>query len=142
MRKNFLGAFFLSTAIAAPAALLAPGSSFAQTAPTPAAAPAIVSVSSDSALSSNLVGLTVANAGNESIGEIKDLVVGANHMLEGFIVSVGGFLGMGEHYVVLAPSTVAITYNATDKKWNARVNATADELKAAPAFKYEGKWQQ
>jgi hypothetical protein len=134
MRKIVFGAILLSSA-----ALIAPA--MAQTAPTPTAPPIVKPVSTNSVLSSNLIGLNVANAGNENIGEVKDLVLGTGNMLTGVILSVGGFLGMGEHYVVIDPSTIAVSYNDADKKWEARVNATAEQLKAAPAFKYEGKWQ-
>ncbi|MFC0217790.1 hypothetical protein FHS82_000221 [Pseudochelatococcus lubricantis] len=134
MRNIVFGAVLLSSAALAVPAL-------AQTAPTPASPAAVAPVSAASVLSSNLIGLNVANAGNETIGEIKDLVLGTGNELTGIVVSVGGFLGLGEHYVVLDPSTVAVTYNETDKKWEARANATAEQLKAAPAFKYEGKWK-
>ena len=57
-----------------------------------------------------------------------------------YIVSVGGFLGMGEHYVAVNPSAVKVTYGDSDKKWHASMNANADQLKNAPEFKYTGKW--
>jgi hypothetical protein len=90
-------------------------------------------------LSSNLIGLNVTNPGKEEIGEIKDIVI-SNGRLAGYIVSVGGFLGIGEHYVVVAPSAVQVNYTEDDKKWTAVMNATKDQLKAAPEFKYEGRW--
>lgn len=92
-------------------------------------------------LSSNLVGLNVTNDANETIGEIKDLVL-SNNQLTGYILSVGGFLGIGEHYVSVNPKSVQITYMDADKKWKAVMNATKDQLKAAPEFKYEGRWQR
>ena len=49
-------------------------------------------------------------------------------------VSVGGFLGMGDHYVVVRPS--AISLKAKDNKWHATMNVNADQLKAAPEYKY------
>ena len=51
-----------------------------------------------------------------------------------------GFVGMGDHYVAGNPADVRITYNDSDKKWHATGNATADQLKAAPEFKYNGRW--
>ncbi|MEP9372353.1 PRC-barrel domain containing protein, partial [Mesorhizobium sp. KR1-2] len=56
--------------------------------------------------------------------------------------SVGGFLGMGEHYVVVSPSALKIFYLENDKKWTATMNATKEELKSAPEFKYEGRWKR
>jgi hypothetical protein len=91
-------------------------------------------------LSYNLVGLKVMNGDKETVGEIKDLILSKGE-LEGYIVSVGGFLGMGERYVIVRPNAVQIAYSEADKKWSAMMNATKDQLKAAPEFKYEGRWK-
>jgi hypothetical protein len=90
-------------------------------------------------LSSNVVGLDITNSQNEDIGEIKDVII-SDGKLAGYVVSVGGFLGVGERYVVVAPSAIQINYAENDKKWTATVNATKDQLTAAPEFKYEGRW--
>jgi hypothetical protein len=92
-------------------------------------------------LSSNLIGLNVQNTAKETIGEIKDLVV-SNGTLSGLILSVGGFLGIGERYVVVAPPAVSVVYSENDKKWSATMDTTKDALKAAPEFKYEGRWSK
>lgn len=92
-------------------------------------------------LSSNLVGLDVQNNAKENIGEIKDLVV-SNGNLSGLILSVGGFLGIGERYVIVTPAAVKVVYSENDKKWSATMDTTKDALKAAPEFKYEGRWSK
>lgn len=92
-------------------------------------------------LSSNLIGLNVHNNAKETVGEIKDLVVSGGN-LSGLIVSVGGFLGIGERYVVVTPSAVNVVYSENDKKWTATMDTTKDALKAAPEFKYEGRWSK
>lgn len=102
-------------------------------------APAFVTVTEASALGSSLKGLNVRNAGDETVGEIEDIVVAGNS-LNAYILSVGGFLGLGTHYVAVNPNALAITWNAADNKWNARINATKDQLNAAPQFKYEGRF--
>jgi hypothetical protein len=33
-----------------------------------------------------------------------------------------------------------VQYDAANKTWRATMNATKDELKAAPEFKYSGQW--
>ncbi|QEN86412.1 PRC-barrel domain containing protein [Labrys sp. KNU-23] len=90
-------------------------------------------------LSSNLIGLNISNSTKEDIGEIKDLVI-SEGTLSGYVVSVGGFLGIGTHYVVVSPKSVSVNYSEADKKWSAAMDATKDQLKAAPEFKYEGRW--
>lgn len=133
MKHALLGALLLA-ATAVP--------SFAQTAAvTPAAEPRFVSVTDANVLSSNLLGLNVLNAGGETVGEIKDIVLSTENGVSGVVVSVGGFLGLGEHYVIVDPASLVVSYDAEGKKWQARMNATAEQLKAAPAFTYEGKWK-
>ena len=92
-------------------------------------------------LSNNLIGLNVTNQANETIGEIKDLILSQGD-LSGYIVSVGGFLGLGERYVIVRPSAVKVSYTENDNKWHAVMNATKDQLKTAPEFKYEGRWKR
>jgi len=84
-------------------------------------------------LSSNVVGLDVYNKDKQNIGTIKDIALDANG-LNGYIVSVGEFLGTGDHYVVVHPS--AISFKAKDNKWHATMDVNADQLKAAPEYKY------
>ena len=97
-----------------------------------------VNVPSTDDLSSKLVGLDVYNKDNKDIGTIKDIALGPNGSTAAYILSVGGFLGIGEHYVAVNPEAVNITYK--DSKWHADMNATADQLKSAPEFKYTGRW--
>lgn len=99
-----------------------------------------VSIPSSDELSSNVVGLDVYNNENKNIGQIKDIAINPHGRTQALILSVGGFLGMGEHYVAVNPSDVKISYNDSDKKWHATMNATAPQLKAAPEFKYNGRW--
>ena len=92
-------------------------------------------VSKDEMFSSKLKGLNVYNQKDESVGEITDIAMKGNQ-IDALILSVGGFLGMGEHYVAVAPSTVNIRHDAKNDKWLATMNTTKDALKAAPEFKY------
>jgi hypothetical protein len=107
----------------------------------PTTAPKFVSVPQDAVLSYNVIGLNMTDAQNNTVGEIKDLVL-ENQKLAGYIVSVGGFLGMGERYVVVSPDSVALGYDADAKKWKAIIGATKDQLKSAPEFKYDGKFKR
>ncbi|MBU69554.1 MAG: photosystem reaction center subunit H [Cupriavidus sp.] len=117
------------------------GPAFAANEAPATVAPKFEAVPQDAVLSYNLIGLNVTDAQNNTVGEIKDLAI--NHdKLVGYIVSVGGFLGMGEHYVAVSPSSIAIGYDADAKKWKAVIGASKDQLKAAPEFKYDGKFKR
>ncbi len=129
MRKTLLAAALLPF-VAAPAV--------AQTA-TATKTDTFVTARPTDVLSSNLIGLNITNSAKENIGEIKDIVV-SDGALSGYIVSVGGFLGIGTHYVAVSPKSINVTYSESDKKWSASMETTKDQLKAAPEFKYEGRW--
>src|SRR6201999_1027307 len=110
----------------------------AQDSKTTGAAPAeakFSTVAKDEMFSSKLKGLNVYNQKDESIGEITDLAI-KNHEIDALILSVGGFLGMGEHYVAVSPSSVNVHYDSKNNKWLASMNTTKEALKAAPEFKY------
>lgn len=92
-------------------------------------------VAKDEMFSSKLKGLNIYNQGDQSVGEITDIAM-RNHQIDAYILSVGGFLGMGERYVAVSPSSVNIRYDAGKDKWMATMNTTKEALKAAPEFKY------
>ncbi|MDO9298493.1 PRC-barrel domain-containing protein [Bradyrhizobium sp.] len=50
---------------------------------------------------SKLVGLSVYNESNESLGSINDLLMDKSGNIKGVVIGVGGFLGVGEHLVAL-----------------------------------------
>ena len=106
----------------------------------PSKGPSFISVPDSAMLSGNVVGLDVYNGQNDDIGKIQDVVLGPDQTVKGFIVSVGGFLGMGTHYVAVDPGAVSIKYDEGQKTWRAAMNATKDQLKSAPEFKYGGRW--
>ena len=83
-----------------------------------------------------MIGLDVYDEEKQHIGTIKDLSLDVDG-LNGYIVSVGEFLGMMDRYVVVHPS--AISFNAKDNKWHATMNVNANKLKAAPEYKYSSK---
>jgi len=99
-----------------------------------------VSVANNDELGSKLIGLDIYNTSKQDIGQIKDIAMTQRGRAQAYIVSVGGFLGMGEHYVAVNPTAITVTYNDSDKKWHAAMDATAAQLKAAPEFKYTGRW--
>jgi opacity protein-like surface antigen len=92
-------------------------------------------VGKDEMFSSKIKGLSVTNQQNQTVGEISDIAM-KNDQVQALILSVGGFLGMGEHYVAVAPSSVNVRYDQQNNKWLASMNTTKEALKAAPEFKY------
>jgi hypothetical protein len=123
--------------VAASLAVLA-SPAFAEESKTTGNAPAeakFSTVGKDEMFSSKLKGLTVTTPKDETVGEITDLAI-KNHQLDALILSVGGFLGVGEHYVAVSPSSVNVRYDQKNDKWLASMNTSKEALKAAPEFKY------
>jgi len=109
---------------------------------------------------SKVAGLNVYNDKNESIGTINDLLMDKSGNIKAVVVGVGGFLGMGEHLVAVpfdkikfvdqpvpsattssnkSTSTTGSSSSSSKNPWypdHAVFNATKDELKAMPEFKY------
>ncbi|UPJ56924.1 PRC-barrel domain-containing protein [Bradyrhizobium sp. 192] len=96
---------------------------------------AFTSVPPKDGLSSQLMGLQVYNNAKQDIGTIKDVALNENG-IDGYILSVGGFLGIGDHYVAVRPSAINLKFDHAAKKWSATMDTTADQLKSAPEFKY------
>src|SRR5580692_2225946 len=80
---------------------------------------------------SKVVGSTVVNEANETVGTIDDLIVTPTEKVPFAVLSVGGFLGMGTKYVVVPFSSLQVK----DKQM-VLPGATKDSLKALPEFKY------
>jgi sporulation protein YlmC with PRC-barrel domain len=111
-----------------------------QTANVPKEGPNFVQVLNTDMLSSNVVGLDIYNGQNDKIGKIQDIAFDASKQVTGYILSVGGFLGMGTRYVAVNPSSLKVSFDEQNKVWRASMNATKDQLKSAPEFKYSGQW--
>jgi sporulation protein YlmC with PRC-barrel domain len=171
---------YLAAALLTTALLTGTASAQTSTANKPAAADSAVTMHREGEWrASKLVGINVYNEANEKIGDINDVILGKSGRVENVVLGVGGFLGMGEHYVAVAydklkwvneppRSTTATTRPATNVDNTARTaadgtsrttgaatstadnrkaegywypdhavyNATKDQLKAMPQFKY------
>jgi hypothetical protein len=79
-----------------------------------------------------LIGRNVQNAQNETIGQIKSVYIGPDGKVDSLIVSIGGFLGLGEREVRLAWSDLKVSDNSE----KVVLDITKDELKAKPEYKY------
>ena len=51
---------------------------------------------------SKLAGVDVYNEANEKIGDVSEIILDKSGKVANVIIGVGGFLGMGEHYVAVA----------------------------------------
>jgi hypothetical protein len=104
---------------------------------------------------SRFKGTDVLGPDNAKVGNITDLLFDRNGKIEGLIVGVGGFLGIGEKDVAIDMSAfqvvpysagisstsgtganTAMSLDNDPTRVNLKVSWTKDQLKAAPDFQY------
>jgi PRC-barrel domain len=78
-----------------------------------------------------ILGKPVYNDHNERLGDVDDIIVAPDKSLSYAIIGVGGFLGLGEHYVAIPFNQ----FKSGDGKY-VLPGATKDTLKAIPTFNY------
>lgn len=82
---------------------------------------------------SRVIGANIVNEENRTVGEVHDLMIAPSGGPVIAVLSVGGFLGIGERYVALPLSE--LQWSADRERWTLP-GATVDSLKARPAFSY------
>ena len=99
---------YITAALAGTALLATVASAQTPTTPADRTAPAATTSSTSSTLSlqgnwraSKVVGLSVYNDNNESLGTINDLLMDKSGNIKAVVLGVGGFLGVGEHLVAV-----------------------------------------
>src|SRR5262245_49834146 len=88
---------------------------------------------SDDIRASKLIGTSVKNDANETIGNINEVVLGRDGKVAAVVVGVGGFLGIGEREVGIGFQSLRLSHD-TNGKLTAMLNVSKDALKAAPAW--------
>lgn len=107
MRSHYLAGGLL-------AAALLSSTAFAQTSTPPAATPPAATktdavapkLASPHWRSSKLIGVKIYNEQNERLGDINEIILDKDGKVMGYVVGVGGFLGMGEHDILVEPSKI------------------------------------
>jgi sporulation protein YlmC with PRC-barrel domain len=89
---------------------------------------------------SRIIGANVRNNQNDSVGEVEDLIMDRQGNVKAAIISVGGFLGIGERWVAVNYDSLNMMQDGS--AWRVVLNATRDQMKTAPEFKYENTWAQ
>lgn len=94
----------------------------------------IVLQSEDTVLAKDLIGTTVYSPGDEAVGDINDLIVKLDGSVDGVVIGVGGFLGIGEKQVAIELAKLDLVTGESGVQ-RLVLGATRDDLDAAPEFK-------
>lgn len=110
------------------------GSTLAVAAYTPPVIAADAMQTDDEYRTSKLVGSSVYNEANENIGSIEDIVVKADGTMDEVVLSVGGFLGLGEKFVAVPFSDLKVSRDGSSIK--VVTKGTKESLKGLPDYKF------
>jgi sporulation protein YlmC with PRC-barrel domain len=94
----------------------------------------VMSQKPDQWLASKFRGTDVLGADGKKIGDVSDILFDKTGKIEAFVVSVGGFLGMGAKQVALAPSAFDVVPGENGAADKLKVSVSLDELKQAQNF--------
>jgi hypothetical protein len=93
----------------------------------------IVLQENDTFLASDFVGTNVYSPQDESLGEVTDLIFAKDGTLQGVVIGVGGFLGIGQKNVAFTMDRIQMTENEEGIRLS--LEATSEELADAESFK-------
>jgi hypothetical protein len=77
----------------------------------------------------------VFDRSDNKVGEIMDVLVDHGGKNVAIMISVGGFLGIGEKTVAVPFD--AVRFKKKDNSWQPIINASKDALQKAPGYKYD-----
>ncbi|MCC0035516.1 MAG: PRC-barrel domain-containing protein [Hoeflea sp.] len=97
---------------------------------------AMTPVMSDELSADNLIGRTVYSGNDENIGEVGDVLLTSDNKVEGFVLDVGGFLGIGEKQVAISPENLKIMADA-DGELTIFTPFTKEQLEAQKEYTKE-----
>jgi sporulation protein YlmC with PRC-barrel domain len=87
-------------------------------------------------LAASLIGETVytgASSDAETVGQIRDIVLGGDGQAQAIVIGVGGFVGLGEKDVAVDFDRISRSVDTNGDVWLV-INATQEQLEAAPEF--------
>ena len=100
-------------------------------------APAWYTAHGNEMRASKLIGTSVKNDANETIGSINEVVLGKDGKVAAVVIGVGGFLGMGEREVAVNFDSLRMSQDSNNRTL-VTLDATKDSLKAAPEWRWAG----
>ena len=92
----------------------------------------------DQWLAPKFKGTDVVGSDNQKIGDVSDILFDKSGKILAYVVSVGGFLGVGAKEVALAPNSFDVVPGQNGSADKLKLSATKDELQNAQTFaRYE-----
>lgn len=123
-----------SPPVATPPAASQPQTPSKPSATAPAGQQVVTSQRPDQWLGSKFRGMDVVGVDDQKIGDVSDVLFDKQGKIEAYIVSIGGFLGVGSKDVALAPSAFEVVKGSEGSEDTLKVSMTQDQLKQMASF--------
>jgi sporulation protein YlmC with PRC-barrel domain len=106
----------------------------AESKPAAGKADIVMSQKPDQWLASSFKGTDVVGDDGKKIGEVSDILFDKTGKIEAYVVSMGGFLGMGAKEVAIAPSSFTVEPGSHGESDKLKLSMNQNELKQAQSF--------
>jgi sporulation protein YlmC with PRC-barrel domain len=94
----------------------------------------ISSQTPDQMLASKFSGTDVVGADDKKIGDVSDVLFDKDGKILAYVVSIGGFLGIGSKDVALAPSAFELVKGSQGASDKLRISMSQEQLKQMASF--------
>jgi hypothetical protein len=122
----------------ADASKAAPADKSAATSPPAAAASAdkqvVTSQTPDQFLASKFNGTDVVGADDKKVGDVSDVLFDKDGKILAYVVSIGGFLGIGSKNVAMAPDAFQVVKGTNNESDKLKISMSQEQLKQMASF--------
>ena len=94
----------------------------------------VASQNPDEFLASNFKGTDVIGSDDKKIGDVADILFEKNGTIKAYVISFGGFLGMGAKEVAIAPNAFEVVPGKNGGAKQLKLSMSQNDLKSAQKF--------
>jgi sporulation protein YlmC with PRC-barrel domain len=94
----------------------------------------VASQSPDQFLASNFKGTDVIGSDNKKIGDVADILFEKEGTIKAYVISFGGFLGMGAKEVAIAPDSFEVVEGKKGEAKKLKLSMSQNDLKSVQKF--------
>jgi hypothetical protein len=100
----------------------------------PAEQKVVTSQTPDQFLASKFSGTDVVGADDKKVGDVSDVLFDKDGKILAYVVSIGGFLGIGSKDVALAPDSFTVVKGKDNESDKLKISMSQEQLKQMASF--------
>jgi hypothetical protein len=94
----------------------------------------VTSQTSDQFLASKFNGTDVVGADDKKVGDVSDVLFDKDGKILAYVVSIGGFLGIGSKNIAMAPSAFQVVKGTNNEADKLKISMSQEQLKQMASF--------